>query len=85
MDVCLRQVTPEQDGYYLVRFSETGGLHLVLLQTEFDGRRTIIPDTCPFKTEEEKKTLKCKDTATRLYFKEFPTAWWSERIEINGA
>jgi hypothetical protein len=35
---------PEEDGYYLMKFREGGGVHLVLIQTELDGRRVILPD-----------------------------------------
>jgi hypothetical protein len=78
MQIKLVQTVPVKDGYYLVRFADQGGLHLVLVQTELDGKRVIIPDTCPFKRVEDKKVLKCRDRAEQLYFSEFPTAWWSE-------
>jgi len=83
MHVLLSQRPPTQDGYYLVRFGEVGGLHLVLIQTELDGRRVILPDTCPFKKKGNKKALKCADGSAPLYFHEFPSmAWWSEIITV---
>jgi hypothetical protein len=45
MNVILKQQVPILDGYYLVRFGESSGLHLVLVQTELDGKRNIIADT----------------------------------------
>lgn len=45
MNVLLKQQVPIVDGFYLVRFSESSGLHLVLVQTELDGKRNIIADT----------------------------------------
>jgi hypothetical protein len=79
MNIKLVQVTPREDGYYLVKFGEQGGLHLVLIQTELDGQRVILSDVCPFRQWNTKKELKCATKGTALYFKEFPTqAWWSE-------
>jgi hypothetical protein len=84
MTVKLIQQIPKQDGYYLVKFSETGGLHLVLVQTEIDGKRVIFPDIFPFKNSRLKKTLKCLSEPYRLNFHEFPVlAWWSEPISIG--
>ena len=44
MKVTLTQKMPE-DGYHLVRFDKTGGLHLVLVQTMIDGKKEIVCDT----------------------------------------
>lgn len=79
MRIKLVQQVPKGDGYYLVKFSPTGGLHLILLQTELDGRRVIISDACPFRHLTEKKDLKCSSQAVHLFFHDFPEkAWWSE-------
>lgn len=43
MNVQLSKVVPSQDGYYLMKFNEAGGLHLVLIQTQLDGQRVIMP------------------------------------------
>ena len=85
MKITLTQTIPSQDGYYLIKFSEQGGLHLVLLQTELDGRRVIVPDVCPFKSLRDKKDLKCICKAEHLYFYDFPTiCWWSEIINTGA-
>lgn len=44
MTIKLSKKIPVVDGYYLMKFSQTGGLHLVLIQTELDGSRVMIPD-----------------------------------------
>jgi len=79
VNIKLVQSIPKQAGYYLVRFGKHGGLHLVLIQIQLDGKKVIIPDVCPFKNLRDKKALKCLPKAVELYFNEFPTeAWWSE-------
>lgn len=46
MNIELVNEVPKQDGYYLVRFGETGGLHLVLLRTNpITNERELLPDT----------------------------------------
>lgn len=62
MQIQLSQVIPKQDGYYLVKFNARGGLHLVLIQTELDGKKTIISDTG--------KKLFINDFPTRAYWSE---------------
>lgn len=44
MKIQLSKQVPKADGYYLMQFSHIGGLHLVLIQTELDGSRVMIPD-----------------------------------------
>jgi hypothetical protein len=80
MEIKLIKSPPVKDGYYLVKFSNSGGLHLVLLQTDFDGRKRIVSDICPF-ADKDNKTLKCMTRGVELYFNEFPLdVWWSEQI-----
>lgn len=45
MDIKLSQNIPVEDGYYLMKFDSVGGIHLVLIQTNLSGERTIIPET----------------------------------------
>ncbi len=44
MKIKLSPKIPAEDGYFLMQFSQTGGLHLVLIQTDLGGERTMIPD-----------------------------------------
>ena len=44
MSIKLIHQIPSKDGYYLMRFHPTSGLHLVLIQTQLDGSRIMIPD-----------------------------------------
>jgi hypothetical protein len=45
MNVQMTHEIPLQDGYYLMKFNHSGGLHLVLIQTQLDKTRVIIPQT----------------------------------------
>lgn len=86
MHVKLVKTIPKRDGYYLVKFHNMGGLHLVMVQTMLDGTPQIVADTCPFITTMvcENKVLKCKTKGTALFFHEFPKdAWWAGPIECN--
>lgn len=79
--------TPTKDGYYLVKFTDNSGLHLVLVQTMFDGKRVLVSDTCPFLSNLrcQNKTFKCITRGTELFYHEFPqNAWWSNGpVEIK--
>ncbi len=44
MKIKLSKEIPKEDGYFLMQFNEIGGLHLVLIQTELDGSRIMVPD-----------------------------------------
>ena len=44
MNVKLVPKIPSKDGYYLMRFTPSGGLHLVIIQTRIDGSRVLLPD-----------------------------------------
>jgi hypothetical protein len=44
MNVRLVSKIPSQDGYFLMKCNQQGGLHLVLIQTNLDGSRVLIPD-----------------------------------------
>jgi hypothetical protein len=68
MQIQLTPQIPKEDGYYLVRFGEAGGLHLVVIQTQLDGSRLVFADT--------HKKLFFKDFPT--------TGFWSEKIECNS-
>ena len=45
MKIKLVQKIPSKDGYFLMKMSPSEGLHLVLIQTNLDGERVLIPDT----------------------------------------
>jgi hypothetical protein len=45
MEIKLTNRIPSEDGYFLFKINPTAGLHLVLLQTDLAGNRSIIPDT----------------------------------------
>jgi hypothetical protein len=45
MNIQLTHDIPSQDGYYLMKFNCSGGLHLVLIQTQIDKTRVIIPQS----------------------------------------
>lgn len=45
MEVKLINRVPEKDGFYLVKMNPTAGLHLVLVQTDLAGHRSMVPDT----------------------------------------
>jgi hypothetical protein len=45
MNVELSKVIPSEDGYYLMKFNNTGGLYLVLIQTQLNKVRVIIPQS----------------------------------------
>jgi len=45
MNVQMTHEIPTKDGYYLMKFNETGGLHLVLIQTQIDKIRVILPQS----------------------------------------
>lgn len=50
MQVKLFNQIPDKDGFYLFKFNSSSGLHLVLLQTQLDGSRILLPDDCKHKT-----------------------------------
>ena len=84
MKIKLVQKTPEETGYYLVRFGEQGGLHLVLFQKQLDNQFVILPDICPFKSLQDKKTLKCAAQTQKVLYSWCDNVWWSEEpIEIG--
>ena len=45
MTIKLINKIPSQDGYYLMKFNPKAGLHLILIQTEFNGVRVLYPDS----------------------------------------
>jgi hypothetical protein len=45
MEVKLINRVPLEDGYFLFKINPTAGLHLVLVQTDLAGHRSVIPDT----------------------------------------
>lgn len=72
MNIQLINKIPSEDGYYLFRFNDKGGLHLVLIQTEIDGTRVLLPDNS-------------KVAPIRLNSKHeevFRYSYFSEKIEI---
>jgi hypothetical protein len=50
MNVELANRVPDKDGYYLVKMNSTAGLHLVLIQTDIAGNRSMVPDTFSSRT-----------------------------------
>lgn len=41
MTINLTHAATFEDGYYLVRLTQVGGLHLILIQTTMDGQKEI--------------------------------------------
>ena len=78
MHIALVQKRPKKEGYYLLRFTKMGPVHLVQMKIDMKGKVLIIPDICPFKDLNDNKDLKCLCISSELCFNRFPNeAWWS--------
>ncbi len=73
MQIKLTQSIPSVDGYFLMKMSSTEGLHLVLIQTNLDGTRVLIPDGG--------RQQKLVDIG-RSHAELFKSAYFSEQIQI---
>jgi|GEM_PF-5993222 len=67
----MSKTPPTENGYYLLKFAESSGLHMVVVMDGALGKKQILCDAS-FK---ERKPL---------YFYEIPDAWWSEQITITN-
>jgi hypothetical protein len=79
MNIKLINRIPTEDGYFLMKFKDGGGPHLVLIQTQLDGTRVMIPENYNLK----KQIIIKINQAHGVVFGE---AWFSEtpiKFECN--